>query len=279
MENASSNCRAKIPEQQQRVVGHVHETGQADHDHALEAGHGRAAEAFADHDRAAPDRRDHHLAQESELPVPDDRRGREHRGEHHRDAEDAGVDEGLQAARRGSRAGQALQPGAQHEQEQERLDQRGGHPQAVGPEADQLPAPDDLDRPQLGAQTALGHADPDDLTRRRRGRARGGRFDGGAHAVSSPENRPLGDSPKLIGASRSALIGVLPLIICIITRLRCLDWSSSASRIVRAGVGHEHVVKRRPADADRSGSAARTRRTAAGRTARRPVRRTPPRPR
>ena len=39
-----------------------------------------------------------------------------------------------------------------------------------------------------------------------------------------------------------------PPIICIITRLRCLPASSSASRIVDAGEGHEDIVERRAAD-------------------------------
>ena len=45
------------------------------HDHALEAGDGGAAEALAEHHRAAPHGRDHHLAQEAELAVPHDRGG------------------------------------------------------------------------------------------------------------------------------------------------------------------------------------------------------------
>ena len=112
--------------------------------------------------RGAADRGDQHLAQEPEFPVPDDGGGREDRGEHHRHGQHAGVDEGLEAdAGRHAPLGQRRQAGAEHEQEKQRLDQRGDRPQPVPAEPDQLPLPDDADGAQVGPQAVLGHGDPD----------------------------------------------------------------------------------------------------------------------
>src|SRR5690348_6997679 len=90
----------------------------------------------------------------AESRIPDPTRSTPPRtcGEHDRDAEDARVDEGLQidAVRPGGR--HRLQAAAEYEQEQERLDQRCDDPQAVRAVADQLAAPDDLDRAELRAQ-------------------------------------------------------------------------------------------------------------------------------
>src|SRR5947209_17562050 len=72
-----------------------------------------------------------------------------------------------------ARARELLEPGSEHEQEQQGLDQRGRHPQAVVAKADQLPPPDDPDGPQLAAQAAHRDVDPDDLGR---GRARAHRL-------------------------------------------------------------------------------------------------------
>ena len=58
-----------------------------------------------------------------------------------------------------------LEARAEHEQEQQRLHERGDHPQPVGAEADQLAAPDDPDRAQLGGEAALRDADADDRVR------------------------------------------------------------------------------------------------------------------
>ena len=54
-------------------------------------------------------------------------------------------------------------PGAEHEQEQERLDQRGEDAQAVATEADQLAPPHDPDRAQLAAQAARRNAHAGDV--------------------------------------------------------------------------------------------------------------------
>ena len=74
-------------------------------------------------------------------------------------------------------------PGAEHEQEQERLDQRGDDAQAVAAEADQLAPPDDADRAQLAAQAAGGDAHARQVMNGRRrfgGRTdRGGGYVGG----------------------------------------------------------------------------------------------------
>ena len=119
-----------------------------------------------------------------------------------------------------------LEAGAEHEQEQERLDQRGDHPQPVAAEADQLAAPDDLDRAQLRGEAALRDADTDDLGRRR-----------GATVAS--------------GRSVVVLIACLRVITCIITRLRGLALILLGVADRGAGVGHEDVVERRPRDAHR----------------------------
>jgi hypothetical protein len=49
-------------EDQHRRVRDADQPGQAEHEHALEARHRRAAQALAEDQRAAPHRRDHHLA-------------------------------------------------------------------------------------------------------------------------------------------------------------------------------------------------------------------------
>ena len=127
-------------------------------------------------------------------------------------------------------------PGAEHEQEQQRLHQRGDHPQPVGAEADQLAAPHDPDRAQLRGEAALRDADADDRVLRRRGGRRRG-----VVAPCSPRSGSIGSR-----AHRRP-----PCIICIITRLRCLDLVLLGVADRRAGVGHEHVVERRARDADR----------------------------
>ena len=101
------------------------------------------------------------------------------------------------------RATSCCRPGAEHEQEQQRLDERGDDPHAVAAEADELAPPDDLDRAQLAAPAARRDADADDL-----GRA----------------------APVATACSVALIAG--PVIICIITRLACSLPDSSASRIV-----------------------------------------------
>ena len=56
-----------------------------------------------------------------------------------------------------------VQPGAEREQEQQRLDERRDDAEPVLAEADELARPDDLDRAQLVAVAALGHPDADDV--------------------------------------------------------------------------------------------------------------------
>ena len=67
-----------------------------------------------------------------------------------------GVDEGLQVDAVGAGCGELLQAGAEHEEEEQRLDQRGDDPHPVVGEADQLAPPDDLDRAQLAARLRGG---------------------------------------------------------------------------------------------------------------------------
>ena len=122
-------------------------------------------------------------------------------------------------------AGELLQARAEHEEEEQRLDERGDDPDAVAAEADQLAPPDDLHRPQLAAPAARRDADADDLGR--------GGAGGGDGLLGGAHRRP-------------------PDIICIITRLACLLPDSSASRIVVPGVRHEDVVERRARHADRA---------------------------
>ena len=69
------------------------QAGEQQHDDSLDRGDGRTAEGFAEDDRAATHRSDHHLAQESELAVPHDRDRGEDRREEHRHREHAGEDE------------------------------------------------------------------------------------------------------------------------------------------------------------------------------------------
>ena len=112
------------------------------------------------------------------------------------------------------------QPAAEHEQEQQRLQQRGDDPHAVAREADQLALPDDLDRAQVAAEAAGGDVDPRD--RGRRGRRVG--------------------AGELAGRHRAIILAKL--------RLRSLDGRLGVADR-GAGVGHEHVVERRPGHAHR----------------------------
>ncbi len=57
--------------------------------------------------------------------------------------------------------GQRRQAGTEHEQEQERLDERGDGTQSVGAKPDQLAPPDDVHRADVVPQAVLGHCDPD----------------------------------------------------------------------------------------------------------------------
>jgi hypothetical protein len=152
----------------------------------LEAGHGRAAQALAEHDRRAPHRRDEHLAQEAELAVPDDRGGREDRGEHHRHREHARIDERAQVDPVRAGGGEPREAGAEHEQEQQRLQQRGDDPHPVAREADELALPDDLHRAQVAAQAASGDAHPRD----RRVLVLGGQLAAGHRDIMRANCRP-----------------------------------------------------------------------------------------
>jgi len=61
---------------------------------------------------------------------------------------------GLQVDPVGACRRELLESGAKHEEEEQRLDQRGDNSQPILREADQLSSPDDLDRPQLAAPAA-----------------------------------------------------------------------------------------------------------------------------
>jgi hypothetical protein len=103
-----------------------------------------------------------HLPQEPELPVPDDRSGREHRGEQHGHGQHAREDERLEVhPGREVAPGERGQAGAEDQQEQQRLDERRNGPQPVPAESDHLAAPHDAHRAQVGAQAPLRHRDPD----------------------------------------------------------------------------------------------------------------------
>ena len=151
----------------------------------------------------------------------------------------------------GARRGELLQARAEHEEEEQRLHQRGDDPDAVAAEADQLAPPDDLHRAQLAAPAARRDADADDLGRGGAGGRRPARW------RSSPAPRHhLHHHP--VGVLAAGLLGV-------------------ADR--RAGVRHEDVVERRARDADRADRRRRARRTAAARTPRPRARRRSRRPR
>ena len=111
------------------------------------------ANRLAEHERAARHRRDEHLSHETELAVPDDRdRGIQRRGDHrHRehtgedvllvgDAADAVVTDELR------------EPGAQHEQEDERLDEAADDAGRHAAQADEIAQGDDPDRAQAMPQ-------------------------------------------------------------------------------------------------------------------------------
>ena len=51
-------------------------------------------------------------------------------------------------------------PGAEDEQEKERLYKRSNRPQPVAPETDQLPLPNDRRRPHVMAEAVLGQGHP-----------------------------------------------------------------------------------------------------------------------
>ena len=139
---------------------------------ALQCRGGGAAEAFADHDGGAAHRSDEHLPEEAELPVPHHRRRREQRGEQHRHGENARIEERFQVHSAAAGLREVGQAGAQHEQEEERLDQRGDEPGAVVQEANHLALPDDLDGTQLTEGGSGRHPNGD----RYRGGCRHGRY-------------------------------------------------------------------------------------------------------
>ena len=56
----------------------------------------------------------------------------------------------------GARRRELLETRTEHEEKEQRLDQRGDDPHPVFGEADQLPPPDDLDRAQLAAKLRAG---------------------------------------------------------------------------------------------------------------------------
>ena len=79
-----------------------------------------------------------------------------------RHGQHAGVDESLEVhVRRQAVTGQRRQPGAEDEQEKERLYEGSDSPQTVAPETDQLPLPNDRRRPHVVAQAVLGQGHPD----------------------------------------------------------------------------------------------------------------------
>ena len=155
--------------QQEGVVGDVHEPGDGDDDQALEAGDHRAAQALAENQRPASHRGHEHLPEESVLPVPHHRCGGHHGRHEDRQAEDPGVEEGAQRQPR-PEVDEGAEPAAEHEEEQDRLDQRGDDPDAVVEEAEQLAVEDDLDRPELSASGAVRYPHRGDRTRRVRRR-------------------------------------------------------------------------------------------------------------
>jgi hypothetical protein len=114
-----------------------------------------------------PDRCDEHLAQEAELPVPDDRDRREHGGEQRRGGEDAWEHEGLEVERAGGPARERAQAGAQHEQEQQRLDERRHEAGAVLQRPDQVALQHDLHGPQVERDGAPRDPDRGDGRHRR----------------------------------------------------------------------------------------------------------------
>ena len=138
---------------QHRRVGDADGAEQRQQHQALQGRHDRAAEALAPDDRGPRDRRDHHLAQEAELPVPDQRDAGEGGGEEHRRRQDARVEERPEV---GAAAGvdDAAQPGAHHEDEQHRLQQHRHHAGLVLLEAQQLAAGDHPGGPQLVGHVA-----------------------------------------------------------------------------------------------------------------------------
>src|SRR6266571_4319203 len=60
-----------------------------------------------------------------------------------------------------SGTGQRGQRGAEDEEKEHGLDQRGDSPEPVGAEPDQLAPPDDAGRPQVVPEPVPGHGDPD----------------------------------------------------------------------------------------------------------------------
>ena len=126
------------------VVRHPDGGGEGEDDQALPGGHGGPTERLADEDRAAPDRRHEHLSQEPELAVPHDRRRRERRREQHRRCQHTGEHERLEVDAAGRLGRERRQPGAEDEQEQHRLHERGDGTEAVLAEADQLALPHHL---------------------------------------------------------------------------------------------------------------------------------------
>ena len=121
-----------------------------------------AAQGLADHDGAAADRGDQHLAEEPELAVPDDRGRREHGGEQHADAEHTGEDEGSQIDPAAPRH-QRRQAGTHHQQPKDGLEERRHHPGLVAPEQQQFPMQHDLHGPQVVDQAPPGHPHLRDL--------------------------------------------------------------------------------------------------------------------
>src|SRR5262245_19934269 len=126
-------------------------------DEPLAGGDRPGAGRLAEHEPGATYGRDEHFAQESELTVPDDRDRREEAAEQHRHRHDAGQDELLVVHAAGARlSDERLDPGAEHEQEEDRLREPGHDTGGRAPEADDLSGPDHADRAQVADERTFG---------------------------------------------------------------------------------------------------------------------------
>src|SRR3990172_6831763 len=123
-------------------------------DQRLGNGDQRAGDGLADHDGEARDRRHKHLLHEPELPVPDNRDGREYRREQDRHADHAGKDE-LQVGNAGMGLDERGHAVPDNEKPEHRPGQGAEKPALFAEELLELPQADDVYGPELDHRCAL----------------------------------------------------------------------------------------------------------------------------
>ena len=154
-------------QQQHGRVRDVHDPRQREDDHALHRCNRGPTCGLAHHDGPASGGRDQHLAEEAELPIPHDRDGREDGREEDRHGDDPREHERPEVEARSS-GDEVREPGAEDEEEQDRLRERRDDPRLVPAEPDQLALPHDLHGTPVVGERAARDPDRSDVHAHRR---------------------------------------------------------------------------------------------------------------